>query len=558
MRLRPTPASGGELLGSTLQGLLDGSSALRLGRSMLCYFGHEATAVDGTSHSLLLDLDPPGSPGSPLAGALVCNTQAAFAFATTFEGKMAGDWQDLVDWALARPEISPGLEQSVTTDVSPAEPQAVEAEMTVGPVTPSPTPDAKRSAAGTPVAEVDESAATIRTEMEPVAPPADGGRMLASGQGIVGDGVRFNIGVTTDGIAKNAVEFWPSNTALNQMNIGVVGDLGTGKTQFLKSLVYQLHQSARTKQATPISMLIFDYKRDYHDAEFLDSVGGVLQRPFHIPLNVLAIDGDYTPQKAVQAGGAFVDIITKIYGGIGPVQKSKVLMIIKALFAQNDGVAPTLGEVLEAYLEENSFDSVAAVLNGFVLNEVFSEDRSELITLEEMLADKVLVLAVSDLGADDNLKTALITLFLNKYYEYMLRLTKWPFEGVAPIQLRRLNSFVLVDEATNIMAREFPVLSQLLLQGREFGVGVILASQYVSHFKVGGTNYGETLLTKVVHKVPNTTMADLKAFGFASVTPEIAARVPNLAVHQALVKTLGLEARFMRGTPYFELDVTGG
>lgn len=554
MRLRPAPASGGELLGSTLQGLLDGTTNLRLGRSILCYFGHEAAAGDGTDHSLLLDLEPPANPSSPLTGALVCNTQAAFAYATTFEGDLGRDWQGLVEWALARPEVAPdGVHVEPPTDLAPAQPEPVVEAVTVSPATPSHTPE------GGPVPTepscVEEGKSTA--DPSPEATSTGEGNTLASGRGIVGDGVRFNIGVTTDGIAKTAVEFWPSNTALNQMNIGVVGDLGTGKTQFLKSLVYQLRQGATDRQATPVSMLIFDYKRDYHDADFLNSVGGVLQRPFHIPLNVLAIDGDYTPQKAVQAGGAFVDIITKIYGGIGPVQKSKVLMIIKALFADNDGVAPTLGEVLEAYLEENSFDSVAAVLNGFVLNEVFSEDRSELVTMEEMLDDKVLVLAVSDLGADDNLKTALITLFLNKYYEYMLRLTKWPFEGVAPVQLRRLNSFVMVDEATNIMAREFPVLSQLLLQGREFGVGVILASQYVSHFKVGGTNYGETLLTKVVHKVPNTTVADLKAFGFASAAPEMAARVPNLAVHQALVKTLGVDSRFMRGTPYFELDIEG-
>ena len=369
------------------------------------------------------------------------------------------------------------------------------------------------------------------------------------------DGVRFEIGRTIDGVGAHRVDFWPSNTALNQMNVGVVGDLGTGKTQFLKSIVYQLRRGASERQPTPLSMLIFDYKRDYHDAEFLTSVGGGLQRPFHIPLNVLAIDGEYTPQKAVQAGGAFVDIMTKIYGGIGPVQKSKVLMIIKDLFAKKGGSAPTLGQVLEAYLEENTFDSVAAVLNGFVLNEVFSEDQDELITMEQMLDDKVLVLAVSDLGADDNLKTALITLFLNKYYEYMLRLKKWPFEGGAPNQLRRLNSFVMVDEATNIMAHEFPVLSQLLLQGREFGVGVILASQYVSHFKVGKSNYGETLLTKVVHKVPNTNVNDLKAFGIPSATVAMASRIPTLAVHQALIETLGAQARFARGIPYFELNL---
>lgn len=548
MRLRPAPTSGAVLLGATLSGLLEGDVDVRLGRSMLCYFGHDAATANGSTHSVQLELEAPGNAENKMAGALICNTQVAFDFVHNESESIETDWQQLVEWVLAddeagdaEPEGPRPLSQAVAEPDDSAETHVADV--------PDPQGDE---------APVEEPKTSSSTEPEPEGEPkvpAEARKPWTPRDTIQADGVRFEIGKTIDGVGAHGVDFWPSNTALNQMNVGVVGDLGTGKTQFLKSVVYQLRKCAADRQPTPVSMLIFDYKRDYHDAEFLMSVGGELQRPFHIPLNVLAIDGEYTPQKAVQAGGAFVDIITKIYSGIGPVQKSKVLMIIKDLFAQSGGSAPTLGQVLEAYLEENSFDSVAAVLNGFVLNEVFSEERSELIPMEEMLDNKVLVLAVSDLGADANLKTALITLFLNKYYEYMLRLKKWPFEGEAPKQLRRLNSFVMVDEATNIMAHEFPVLGQLLLQGREFGVGVILASQYVSHFKVGKTNYGETLLTKVIHKVPNTNANDLKAFGFASATPDMAARVPNLAVHQALVKTLGVEARFMRGTPYFELDI---
>lgn len=548
MRLRPAPTSGAELLGATLAGLLEGDVNVRLGRSMLCYFGHDAVTADGSTHTVQLGLEAPGNAENKMAGALICNTQVAFDFVHNASESIATDWQQLVEWVLAD-DASGEAEQEGPRPPAPA---AVEPDVSLNTHV-AETPEVRVSEAPAEEAKT-SSSRDPGPDGEPEGPAETSESQPTSGT-IQADGIRFEMGRTIDGAGAHGVDFWPSNTALNQMNMGVVGDLGTGKTQFLKSVVYQLRKGAAERQPTPVSMLIFDYKRDYHDAEFLTSVRGELQRPFHIPLNVLAIDGEYTPQKAVQAGGAFVDIITKIYGGIGPVQKSKVLMIIKDLFAQRGGSAPTLGEVLEAYLEENSFDSVAAVLNGFVLNEVFSEDRSELITMEEMLDDKVLVLAVSDLGADDNLKTALITLFLNKYYEYMLRLKKWPFEGEAPNQLRRLNSFVMVDEATNIMAHEFPVLSQLLLQGREFGVGVILASQYVSHFKVGKTNYGETLLTKVVHKVPNTNVNDLKAFGFASATPEMAAKVPNLAVHQALVKTLGMEARFMRGTPYFELNI---
>src|SRR3546814_12989676 len=83
---------------------------------------------------------------------------------------------------------------------------------------------------------------------------------------------------------------------------------------------------------------------------------------------------------------------------------------------------------------------------------------------------------------------------LNMFYENMLRTTKLPFLGQDP-QLRAIDSYLLVDEADNIMRYEFDVLRKLLLQGREFGTGVILASQYLRHFKAGGTDYREPLLT---------------------------------------------------------------
>ena len=90
----------------------------------------------------------------------------------------------------------------------------------------------------------------------------------------------------------------------------------------------------------------------------------------------------------------------------------------------------------------------------------------------------------------------LVAIMLNMFYEHMLRIPKRPFVGESP-QLRVVDSFLLVDEADNIMRYEFDVLRKILLQGREFGVGVVLASQYLRHFKAGATDYREPLLTLV-------------------------------------------------------------
>ena len=50
-------------------------------------------------------------------------------------------------------------------------------------------------------------------------------------------GIRFDIGKAPDLLGDNIIEFYPGNTELNNINIGVVGDLGTGKTQLSYNFV---------------------------------------------------------------------------------------------------------------------------------------------------------------------------------------------------------------------------------------------------------------------------------------------------------------------------------
>ena len=152
----------------------------------------------------------------------------------------------------------------------------------------------------------------------------------------------------------------------------------------------------------------------------------------------------------------------------------------------------------------------------------------------------------------DRSKNMLVAIMLNMFYENMLRTPKRPFIGSNP-QLRVVDSYLLVDEADNIMRYEFDVLRKLLLQGREFGVGVILASQYLRHFKAGATDYREPLLTWFIHKVPNTTPAELGALGFTSDLGELSERVKTLQNHHCLFKSFDIAGEVIRGLPFYEL-----
>jgi DNA phosphorothioation-dependent restriction protein DptH len=156
------------------------------------------------------------------------------------------------------------------------------------------------------------------------------------------------------------------------------------------------------------------------------------------------------------------------------------------------------------------------------------------------------------LGQDDRSKNMLVAVMLNMFFENMLNIPKQPFLGTDP-QWRFIDSYLLVDEADNIMRYEFDVLRKLLLQGREFGVGVILASQYLRHFKVGATDYREPLLTWCIHKVPNVTPSELGALGLVSDLGELSERVKSLQNHQCLYKSFDASGEVIRGLPFYEL-----
>jgi hypothetical protein len=145
---------------------------------------------------------------------------------------------------------------------------------------------------------------------------------------------------------------------------------------------------------------------------------------------------------------------------------------------------------------------------------------------------------------------------LNMFYEHMLHIPKRPYTGTDP-QLRTIDSYLLVDEADNIMRYEFDVLRKILLQGREFGVGVILASQYLRHFKAGATDYREPLLSWFIHKVPNVSPQELASLGLTGNTTHLSDRIRQLGNHQCLFKTFDVPGEIVLGTPFYSLVQDG-
>lgn len=545
---------------SRMSKLVDGKLPVKVGQPILTYFLCNARTADGASYYA-------GTVGAAdfSTQGLICDVETAFkAIRHEDTRPLRRAWYELVDSALNYAAHEPSLRPPIDRQdvlLQPTRPLVPNGNLHVAPgeaavesggELPHRAPHADpENPTGVPTGEDPPSfeAAFSAGSHAPISPQS------VPERGISDQGVRVNIGTVLESIGNAHVDFWPSNTDLNQPNIGIVGDLGTGKTELVKALIAQIREQARLVQpGVPTSMLIFDYKGDFQQEEFLGRVGGVVLEPHKIPLNIfLPVTEEYS-RKPYQQGAALADTFKRIYSGIGPRQMSLLNQAVRDSFLSKNDSPPTLAEVRDRYVGIVSDpDSVTSILDTFVFGEIFSADQDELRSFDDLLEGNVVVVALNKLGQDSNTKNSLVALFLNLYHDYMLRGGILPFEGTDPI-LRYLRSFLLVDEAVNIMRYDFQVLEDIMLKGRGAGIGVILASQYLSHFRVGRTNYGQPLRTWFIHKVPSVSAKELAALGITGVSEEVAQRVPTLGNHQVLYKSFGWdEGWFVRATPYYEL-----
>lgn len=374
------------------------------------------------------------------------------------------------------------------------------------------------------------------------------------------EGLNFNIGRTQDLIGNKEILFYPGNTELNNINIGVVGDLGTGKTQLLKSLVYQMVKNPAQNRGKSPKVLILDYKRDFSDLEdncqFIKKAKVKVVPPLKIPLNLFSTGEDKTTRAMLDKIGFFQDILRKIFAVNAPVQDKNLREAIKSAYSntrESEDRDPTIYDVFKHYelVTEGKADSASAILSILVDYEIFEDDPNKISSFDEFF-DGVVAIDLKDLS-NDSLKKMVVVIFLNLYFDYMLKVKKQPFIGDSP-QTRFIDSYLLVDEAHNIMPYEFEVLTKLLVQGRAFGVGVILASQFFSHFKAKQTNYLEPIGSWFIHKVSGVTARDLHKIGLPNASDSTVYRISGLEKFKSLCKTLHWEGEFIEEVPFYKLD----
>jgi hypothetical protein len=370
------------------------------------------------------------------------------------------------------------------------------------------------------------------------------------------NGIRIQIGSALhDG---EPVVFWPGNTSLGNPNVGIVGEMGSGKTQLCLSLVALLRKSASNSQNVPISGLILDPKGDYSRADredFYSAAGVTVLQPNQLPIELIAVREGESSQSLALKISAFADMFGRVLGrDFGAVQRERLREAIRGVVDLRRR-SPLISEIYAAYklLAGDKRDTVTSRLGELVDLGIFTNDSSELVSINELLSDRVVVLNLEGLFNHVSIQEQLMAIFVNQFQSALRSQTKWPIrtneDGVG---IRTLNLFLLIDEASMVMRHEYPQLEDILRTGREYGVMTIMSSQFLGDFDSDAVDYGQSLRTWFVHQQSQVAKKELVDLGLPD-SPQIMENLRQLATHQCLYSTHPGPAVLTRGRPWHEV-----
>lgn len=365
-----------------------------------------------------------------------------------------------------------------------------------------------------------------------------------------------------------AVIWRPNDTSqLFHTNTGIIGTMGTGKTQFTKSLITQLYRNQEHNvEGKELGILIFDYKGDYNESkpDFVEATKATILKPYHLPFNPLTLTQSkvFKPLLPIHTANAFKDTLTKIYN-LGAKQQDTLLQCINETYLAYgikpadkeswSNEAPTFEQVFQRYANDEEIkknDSLAAAMNKLHQFEVFEGNPSETKSLFELLRG-VVVIDLS--GYDADIQSLIVAITLDLFYAQMQAAGSSKMEN----GLRQLTKMILVDEADNFMSEGFPALKKILKEGREFGVGTILSTQFLKHFGSGEDDYSKYILTWIVHNVSDLKSSDVDfVFNTEAKSQDsniLFNQIKNLKIHHSIIKIGTGRPIYLRDKAFWEL-----
>jgi hypothetical protein len=258
---------------------------------------------------------------------------------------------------------------------------------------------------------------------------------------------------------------------LNNFGMLITGDPGAGKTQMIKCVI-----AAVADQQLPIC--IFDFKNDYSDDAFTKKHGlrvhDVDRRG--LPFNPLSLLPDATGEvQPIRQVHELTEILKRIYQ-LGARQTSKLKDAIVSAYERHgikvsawqraDAVqrVPDFNEVQQILVDDERNDGVLDRLSSLFDLNLFPDAGTAATTFEDLLRDRV-VLDLHSLP-NDAVKAAMSEFIIVRLHGHVIK-------GEQPRELRRLLVF---DEAWRVKSSER--LQELAREGRAFGVGIVIGTQF--------------------------------------------------------------------------------
>ncbi|MEN0065217.1 MAG: hypothetical protein AAGA48_23940 [Myxococcota bacterium] len=338
----------------------------------------------------------------------------------------------------------------------------------------------------------------------------------------------------------------PDPDRLNNFGFLVTGDPGAGKTQTIKVLI-----DAACNNQLPVC--IFDFKRDYCDPDFTEAQGlEVVDVSQHgLPFNPVQPPQREQPQLPMQHAYELAGVLKRVFG-LGPVQEGNVRDAIATVYRKH-GIDPQVpcdpstttwpvfAEVVEM-LKEGGANN-AALLNriGMLVDlnlvpRVHDRDQD----FAEFV-DKRVTLLLSGLPSDE-MKSALAEMLIIQLHAFALR-------GDHPRRLKRL---VVFDEAHRVAGSE--KLQQLAREGRAFGVGTVIGTQFPGDIpeETAGNLATRLFLMNNQARHRATVVRQVYATTAGKEARGLAEQLSGLAQLQGLYMNVHYGSTIVRVHPYFK------
>ncbi len=292
-------------------------------------------------------------------------------------------------------------------------------------------------------------------------------------------------------------------------NIAIAGMAGSGKTQLVKDILYQISKNTNNE----LKFIFFDYKGEgnsdnlkyfleWTNCELVDIIedGGVKFNPF-LSINLEEKNRPFSVR-------ALVDTISTFVPKMGVKQESILISLINELLDSKNGGYPTIAELfakLESYYEERDIkqDTLYSIIRDLSTN-IFNCNPDN----PDILSKSLYLNLPPELS--DTLRQLIVFLLLRYFNTYFSSTNDCiPNNYIFPLRY-----VIVIDEAhiylKNRNARK--ALEDLLRLLRSKGVIIIMLTQGVEDYKTKDFDFASQVKLPICLNIQNKEYKSIRDF----------------------------------------------